>query len=87
MGKVRNEDERDGSQPNGGATGSLEKIIELCKTHNIVKIEMSGIKLEFGPQFQKVEMTDDEIRTQLQKFRPTADEQNKDFEKTLYWSA
>jgi len=48
---------------------------------------MSGIKLEFGQKPAPVEMSDDQIRTELQKFRPTADEQNKDFEKTLYWSA
>jgi len=48
---------------------------------------MDGMSLEFGKHASSVEMSDDQIRTELQKFRPTADEQNKEFEKTLYWSA
>lgn len=68
----------------------IEEILDVCHGKNISKIRVGQLTIEFNNDKKHPEMkqlTDDELRTYLDRFRPTADKENADFERTLYWSA
>lgn len=65
----------------------LEKLIELCSKHKLKSIQFNGVQFEFADTAHFVPMDDQSITNAIEKFRKTADQEDKDFERTLFHSA
>lgn len=72
---------------NDGSIAGLEKTLEICRKFNVKSYKQNGLEIEFEPVPQVITMTDDEIRNEVSKFRKVADEEQKEFDRTLFHSS
>lgn len=63
----------------------LEEVLKIAKQYGVQSIKIGDIKASFGPTVTL--KTDDEIKSEVNKFRRVAEDEQRDFEKTLFYSA
>lgn len=71
---------------NGIFARGLEEIIKICRENKVSKFKHDKLEIEFSPLALAVQMSDDQIETEVSKFRKVATDVEKDYERTLFHS-